>query len=316
MTAPRTPLPRRLAAGLAALAAGLLAACSPSGSAPGADAADQPTIVATTNILGDIVARVAGDQARVVTLMPANADPHSFGVSAQDALVMQEADLLVANGLGLEEGLAANIDAAEQAGTPLFEAGDHIDVLQYATEDASGPDPHFWTDPAQVETLVAALADEIVSIVPGVDEAALRASADAYRQEVAELGDYMTRRFNEIPADRRALVTNHHVFGYLANAFGFEIIGAVIPGGATLAAPSASDLKDLADAIDEAGVPAIFAESSSPDKLVQALAEQVGIDVQVIPLYTESLTDADGEAPTYLDMMRVDTDLIADALSR
>ena len=125
----------------------------------------------------------------------------------------------------------------------------------------------------------------------------------------------MTARFSAIPAGHRALVTNHHVFGYLAERYGFRVIGAVIPGGATLAAPSASDLADLADAVREAGVPAIFADSSQPDRLVQALAEHTGIEVRVVPLFTESLSGPEDEAPTYLDMMRVNTDRIEEALT-
>ncbi|WP_022868524.1 zinc ABC transporter substrate-binding protein AztC [Schaalia vaccimaxillae] len=302
---------------LVAAAALSLSACS-----AGADSAssasgneDGPSIVVTTNILGDVTENIVGDQVEVITLMPANADPHSFAVSAQDALTMQEADLLVSNGLGLEEGLTDNIKAAQKHGTPLFEAGDHIEVLEYSSEDAFGEDPHFWTDPARVHDVVEALSAEIAATVSGVDQAALEASTAEYLAKIDEIDAYMTEKFAAIPKDKRALVTNHHVFGYLANRYDFEVIGAVIPGGATLAAPSASDLKDLADAITEAGVPAIFAESSSPDKLVQALAQQAGIDVAVVPLYTESLTDESGEAPTYLDMMRVNTDLIADSLA-
>ena len=124
----------------------------------------------------------------------------------------------------------------------------------------------------------------------------------------------VTEAFATIPHERRALVTNHHVFGYLAERFDFEIVGAVIPGGTTLAAPSASDLADLVDAIEETGVPAIFAESSSPDRLVQALASEADVQVEVIELFTESLTGPDGGAPDYLTMMRVNTARITTGL--
>jgi zinc/manganese transport system substrate-binding protein len=110
-------------------------------------------------------------------------------------------------------------------------------------------------------------------------------------------------------------VTNHHVFGYLADRFDFRVIGAVIPSGTTLAAPSASDLRDLVAAIDDAGVTTIFAESSQPDRLVQVLADEAGRDVDVVELVTESLTEPEGAAPTYLDLMRVNTERIATGLS-
>jgi len=140
-------------------------------------------------------------------------------------------------------------------------------------------------------------------------------AATAYRGEIERLDADMSAAFAAIPAERRALVTNHHVFGYLAERFGFDVIGAIIPGGTTLAAPSASDLASLVGAVEQAGVPAIFAESSSPDRLAQALASEADLHVEVIELFTESLTDAQGGAPDYLTMMRVNTERITTGLS-
>ena len=105
------------------------------------------------------------------------------------------------------------------------------------------------------------------------------------------------------------------VFGYLAERFDFRVIGAVIPSGTTLAAPSASDLRDLVDAIEEANVPTIFAESSQPDRLVQVLAEEAGIDISVVELFTESLSETGEGADTYLTMMRTNTERITTGLS-
>lgn len=274
-----------------------------------------PQVVVTTNILGDVVTQLVGDQVEVRTLMAPNADPHSFGVSAQDAAQMQQADLLVANGLGLEEGLLDHVESARSAGTAIFEAGEHLTPLEYNTEEASGVDPHFWTDPTVMAEVVTALEGALAENVTGVDTARLQSATSEYLAELDALDRDMATRFAAIPKAHRALVTNHHVFGYMARRYDFRLIGAVIPGGATLAAPSASDLSDLADAVREAGVPAIFADSSQPDRLVRALAEHTGVEVAVVPLYTESLTASDGEASTYLDMMHVNTDRIEDALT-
>jgi zinc/manganese transport system substrate-binding protein len=299
---------------IAALAAALAATALVSGCAPAADAAG-PRIVVTTNILGDVVTELAGDQAEVTTLMKPNADPHSFEISAQEASLLGDADLLVVSGLGLEEGLQQHIDRAASAGAAVFTAGDEVDALPYASGDAAGaPDPHFWTDPARMVQVVDALERRLAG-VDGLDEARLRQAADAYRTELEALDAEMTRAFDAIAAERRALVTNHHVFGYLADRYGFRVIGAVIPGGTTLAAPSAADLRDLADAITEAGVPAIFAESSQPDRLMQVLAEEAGVEVEVIELYTESLTAPGEGADTYVAMMRANTQRIAQGLS-
>lgn len=292
----------------AALLVAALAACAPA-------SVDRPLVVASTNILGDVVTELVGEEADVMTLMRPNADPHSFEISAQEAARMRSADLVVSNGLGLEEGLQQHLDAAAADGVDTFVAGDVIDVLDYQAGDAAGtPDPHFWTDPARMTDVVDGLMPAL-SRLPGVDADAIAANAAAYGDKLAELDAEMTEAFAAIPGAHRALVTNHHVFGYLAARFGFRVIGAVIPGGTTLAAPSASDLAGLVSAIEETGVPAIFAESSSPDRLMRALAEEADVHVDVVELYTESLTEPGGGADTYLTMMRVNTERIATGLS-
>ena len=293
----------RVAAALA-VAAGLVvttAGCSSAGS-------DRPLVAVTTNVLGDVVAEVVGDAAEVMVLMPAGADPHSFEVSAKEAARLRTADLVVENGLGLEEGVARHVAAAASDGVPVFTAGDHVDALEWTTEDDSGPDPHLWTDPQRMVDVVEALDDGLRDA--GIDPT----GTDGYLDELSSLDDEMTRAFAGIPEDRRALVTNHHVFGYLADRYGFRVVGAVIPSGTTLASPSAADLRDLASAIDEAGVPTIFADLSQPARLAEVLADEVDVHVEIRSLATESLT-ADGEASTYLGMMRSNTDAIVDGLS-
>ncbi|AIY03202.1 ABC-type metal ion transport system, periplasmic component/surface adhesin [Arthrobacter sp. PAMC 25486] len=274
-----------------------------------------PQIVVTTNILGDVTRQVLGDQAVVTTLMQPEADPHSFEISAQLAALMGDTDLLISNGLGLEEGLVQHLDRAAAAGAPMLVAGEVIDVVPYSSGDAEGaPDPHFWTDPAAMLSVVNAI-EAAAATIDGIDAGKLATSAAAYRAQLVELDTEMATAFAALPAERRALVTNHHVFGYLAKRFDFRVIGAVIPGGTTLAAPSAADLRQLSEAIRSAGVPTIFAESSQPDRLVQVLASEAGIDVEVRELFTESLTRPAGDAPTYLDMMRTNIQRIVQGLS-
>ncbi|MBL3699983.1 zinc ABC transporter substrate-binding protein AztC [Leucobacter luti] len=306
--------PHRMTLAALALIVPLLTGCT----AVAEDAS--PQVVVTTNILGDVVERIAGDEAAVTTLMKPNADPHSFEISAQEAARLESAALIVANGLGLEEGLQQHLDRAEALDVPTVIAGDHIEVLSYAAADAGGTDagdtadPHFWTDPARMGEVVDAIAAALAA-TDGVDPAAIRANATAYRAELARLDADMTAAFAAIPPERRALVTNHHVFGYLAERFDFTVVGAAIPGGTTLAAPSAADLRDLAAAIDTARVPTIFAESSQPDRLMQVLAEEAGIRVDVVELFTESLTAPGEGADTYLTMMRSNTARIATGLT-
>ncbi|MET4093690.1 zinc ABC transporter substrate-binding protein AztC [Arthrobacter sp. UYCu712] len=275
----------------------------------------EPQIVVTTNILGDVTRQVLGDQAQVTTLMQPNADPHSFEISAQQAALLGSADLVVSNGLGLEEGLQQHLDRAAAAGAPMLVAGETIDVVPYSSGDAEGaPDPHFWTDPAAMLDVVDAL-EAAARNIDGIDAGQLATSAAAYRDQLTLLHTEMTDAFAAVPQERRALVTNHHVFGYLAERFDFKVVGAVIPGGTTLAAPSAADLRQLSQAIRSAGVPTIFAESSQPDRLVQVLASEAGVNVKVGELFTESLTGPDGGAATYLEMMRANTQRIVQGLA-
>ena len=273
---------------------------------------DTPDIVVTTNILGDVVSHIVGDSADVQVLMKPNADPHSFGVSAQDAAAMEHADLIVANGLGLEEGLQSNVDNAKNQGVPVLEVGEHIDVIDYSP---GVPDPHFWTDPARMIAATEVIEAELIKeLDPSLTES-ITQSAQHYREELVALDEEVTELLSGVAPENRKLVTNHNVFGYLASRFNYTVIGTIIPGGSTLAAPSASDLNDISTAIEDNNVPAIFTDTSSPQRLAEVLASNAGIDAQVVSIFTESLTDADGKAPTYISMQKINAERIASTLS-
>ncbi|MFB6663321.1 zinc ABC transporter substrate-binding protein AztC [[Kitasatospora] papulosa] len=283
---------------------------------------EQPRIVVTTNILGDITREIVGDEAEVTVLMKPDADPHSFGLSAVQAAELERADLVVFNGLGLEENVLRHVDAARESGVATFEAGKAVGPLTFHAgddggpgEEAGQPDPHFWTDPDRVRKASGLIADQVVEHVGGVDEQAIRTNAARYEKQLADLTTWMEKSFARIPEDERALVTNHHVFGYLADRFGFRVIGAVVPSGTTLASPSSSDLRALTRAMEEAGVRTVFADSSQPDKLAQVLRTELGGQVSVVELYSESLTRKDAGAGTYLQMMRANTTAITDSLT-
>ncbi|MEU7263094.1 zinc ABC transporter substrate-binding protein AztC [Streptomyces albidoflavus] len=276
----------------------------------------RPSVVVTTNIVGDLTRNVVGDEAEVTVLMQPGADPHSFGVSAPQAAAMEQADLLVHNGLGLEENVLRHVEAARDSGVPTLAVGESVDPMTYTGGESAGqPDPHFWTDPVRVREAVRLLSDRVVRHVEGVDAAAVEKNAERYGEELDGLHDAMRDAFGSVPADRRRLVTNHHVFGYLADRYGFRVVGAVIPSGTTLASPSASDLDSLATAVKKAGVRAIFADSSQPDRLAQVLKRESGIDVDVVPLFSESLTPKGQGAATYLQMMRANTEAITEGLT-
>ncbi|NJP65829.1 zinc ABC transporter substrate-binding protein AztC [Streptomyces spiramenti] len=298
----------------AVLTAAVLGATAAGCGAPGEE---RPRVVVTTNILGDVTREVIGDEAEVTVLMRAGADPHSFGLSAVEAAMLEEADLVVHNGMGLEENVVRHVEAAAGAGVATVAVGEAADPLPYRGEDGSGaPDPHFWTDPDRMRTATAVITEQVLEHVPDVDADTIRANAESYDAELAELTEEMTDAFGAIPEEDRKLVTNHHVFGYLAERFDFEVIGAIVPGGTTLASPSSSDLASLTEAMRQAGVRAVFADSSQPDRLAQVLREELGGTVEVVPLFTESLTEPGEGAGTYLEMMRANTAAITDGLTR
>ncbi|QOV34440.1 zinc ABC transporter substrate-binding protein [Streptomyces ferrugineus] len=283
---------------------------------------DRPRVVVTTNILGDITQEIVGDEADVTVLMKPNADPHSFGLSAVQAAELERADLVVFNGLGLEENVLRHVDAARESGVPTFEAGKAVDPLTFQAHDDGGPegeagqsDPHFWTDPDRVRKAARLIADQVVKHVDGVDEKTVRANADRYDGRLADLTAWMEKSFDRVPEQRRALVTNHHVFGYLAERFGFRVIGAVIPSGTTLASPSSSDLRSLTRAMRQAGVQTVFADSSQPKRLAEVLRTELGGQVRVVELYSESLTEKAKGAGTYLQMMRANTTAMTEGLT-
>ena len=334
-----------------------------------------PTVVVSTNILGDAVDAFAGDQVEVVTIMPVGADPHDFQASAQDADAMRTADALITNGAGFEEGLLDVIDGATDDGTPTYEAISGVGTIEFDGEhghaegetdehetdehaegehegetdehaegetdehaddehaegetdehaddehaddehvddEHEGEDPHFFTDPARMAEAVTGIADFLVETVDGVDAAALEASAEEYVAELEALDAELEQLLADVPTDRRVLITNHEVFGYFADRYDFEIAGAVIPGLSTTSGASAGELADLADLIADEGVPAIFADTTSSDELVDSLASEVG-DIEVVELFTESLGEEDSEGATYLDMMRTNGERIRAAL--
>jgi zinc/manganese transport system substrate-binding protein len=299
------------AAGVVALVVAVAACGDDDTTAP---AGGRPSIVATSNIVGDVVRHLAGDDAEVEVLMPPNASPHDFAPSARQATDMREADVLVVNGLGFESGLQ---DAVVVRGIDGVEVVSVAELAPDRLPFGDGPeaeDPHVFTDPARMAVATAALAERLAELVPDLDTPAVRERAATYVHELEALDAEVVQILSVVPPERRVLVTNHDVFGYFAERYGFEVLGVIIPGGDTLAEPSGADLADLASAISDAGVPAIFADTSSPTRLADALAAE-GADVDVVELYSESLGEPGSGAATYVGLIRTDAERIAAALA-
>jgi zinc/manganese transport system substrate-binding protein len=275
----------------------------------GGDSGGRPTILVTTSVLGDVVGNLVGDGATVEVLMPAGSDPHDFVPSAKQVASLRDADAVIANGAGFEEGLDDALSAAADEGTDVFEAISTVETI------GDPVDPHFFTDPARMAVAARAIVDHLVEQVDGLDTDRFRERAEGYVEALDRLDADVERTLSAVPADRRKLVTNHDVFAYLADRYGFEVVGAVIPGGGTGAEPSAGELASLAETVTEEGVPAIFADASSPTELADALADEAGTEVEVVELFTESLQPDDPEGDSYVDMVTTNALRIAEALA-
>jgi zinc/manganese transport system substrate-binding protein len=296
---------RNVLPALALLAAArLLVACGDE-AANDADASDQLHVVVTHPILGDIVRNVVGGGASVEVIIPSGADPHEFQPSAKQVEAITEADLVVANGFDFETGLLDALDAARDAGSDVFE-------MASAYTSPRDHDPHIWFDPRQMATAIEALGRRLDALDT---DRGWKDRAAAYASEVRATDAEVEATLSVVPPERRKLVTNHEALSYLAARYDFEIVGAAIPSLSTAAESSAATLAALADAIVAQDVPAVFADVSSPDDLARALADEVGSDVEVVELLTETLAEPGEDGDDYLDLLRLDAQRIADALS-
>ena len=317
-------------------AASLLAACSGESSSDASEESTGPgssTIVATTTILGSIAGDIvacADPAATVTTLMPVGADPHDFAPSSQQVAQIVQADLVIANGLGLEAGLDDALDNARSDGATVLEIAELVDPIPFgehaddhsddhadeaATEDEhehGSEDPHVWFDMTRMATAAELIGAQLATT--GGTAYAECGTEVAERIRAAEAEVRAT--LESVPADRRILVTDHDALGYLADAYGYEIAGTVIPSGTTLAEPSSADLAELVSVIVAEDVPAIFANSAEPSTLAEAVAAETGRDVQVVSLYVGSLGEPGSGAEDYLSMMATDANLVATALTR
>lgn len=290
------------------------------GSSGGGDAT---TIAATTGIAADLAENVAGEAVEVVQVIPDGASPHDFQLSAQDRQVLEEAELIVAIGSGLEPGIPLEeIDTPRWELTtnagPLLafvEAGAH-DEREHAEQepsegdDQAGGDPHVWMDPSRVAGALPSLAAALAA----ADEAGAQgheARAAAYAKELLRLDRELERTLEAIPAADRELVTSHDSLGYLAERYGFEVIATAFPASGPEAEPSAGRLKEVSDAVFEHGVEAVFAQQDDDPQVLRLIAEETGVEIE------EGLViESPGALADYPAMLRHDAELITAALAR
>lgn len=340
----RHPLPSIVLAVLIIFTAGLV---------PTAAQDNVLNVIATTTILADVAADIGGEFVNVQPLLPVDADTHAYQPTADDAARLARADLVLTVGMGYEDFLSGLIENAG-VDVPVVVVSNGIEVLAYGLDHAHEDyddeaahddehlgvlgvdldcaaeeqesqdvvdadhahglcDPHVWMDPANVMIWARNIADAFAAVDP--DHAAdFQANADAYISELEALNAELGALLAEVPQDRRVLVTNHEFISYFAHAYDFEVAATVLPAGSTGAELDPRSLAALINVVSSEQVGAIFAEVSANPRLAEVIASETGLNV-VTTLYSESLSAADGPAPTYLDLMRYNARIIVDALA-
>ena len=313
-----TPSTSILALTLALTFVSLLAACSaPKAATPAPAAAPgTPKVLAVETFLADIAQNVAGDRLTVEALIPIGVDPHAFEPTPTDIRKVAESQVLIANGAGVESFLQKLLENAGgkrliiEAATGLTSRQPQDGELLDA--DHGGNDPHFWLDPIQVIKYTENIRDGLSQIDPAGKDIYAK-NAEAYINKLRELDTWIAGQVQQVPEARRLLVTNHESFGYFADRYGFRVVGTVIPSVSTGASPSAQQLAQLVDRLKATHAPAIFLEMGANTQLADQLAAETGITV-VTDLYTHSVTEPGGVAPTYIEMMRQNVQKVVAAL--
>jgi len=297
---------------LVGLAMALSACSAPASGGQG----DQLHVVATTTIVGDVVRNVGGDTIHLDVLLPPGSDPHSFDPTPQDVAKVANADLIFANGAGLEAFLAPLLKNAGSNAQVVY-VSDGIQLIRFQSNlpgeksGSGGGDPHTWFDPQNVKVWVQNIEKALSAKDPG-NAQTYAANAQRYTQQLDDLDSWIQTQVGQIPSGQRKLVTDHEAFTYFATHYGFQQVGAIVPGYSTLAQPSAKELAALEDAIRKLDVKAVFVGETVNPNLAERVAQDTG--VKLVYLYTGALSDSSGPAGTYLDFMHYDVNQIISGL--
>lgn len=280
-------------------------------------------VVATTSIIGDVVAQVGGDAIDLTTLMQPGQDPHSYEPGAQDLTAVATADIIFVNGWDLEETLVRNLESIGKD-VPIVAVSANIMPLAFGSAthngDSSEPehgsaDPHTWFRIQNVQQWVNNI-ETVLSQRDPENTGIYAQNAAAYKAELENLSIYAKVELGSIPPEKRFLITNHDSLGYLAQAYDFEVLGTVISGMSTLSEPSARDMAALITVMNEHHVCSIFSETTVNDSLARTVAAELADceAVNVVSLYTGSLGPVGSGSDSYIEMFRTNVDAIVAGL--
>jgi manganese/iron transport system substrate-binding protein len=282
-------------------------------------------VVATTNIVGDVVSNVGGTFIELTTLLPVHADPHAYEPTPGDLQAVSDAHVVFINGLGLEVFLEEMLKNVGRGG-PVVSLSEGIDPLTFGEgfqheegspgeaeedHDHGTYDPHVWFDPTNVMVWTDRVAQTLSILDPG-NSSLYEREAQAYQEQLQDLDEWIFELISQIPPEDRKLVTDHRVFDYFASRYGFDVVGAVIPVYSSAAEPSAQEIVELQLKVRDLGVKTLFVGVTVNPDVVRAVVEDTGIEM--ISLYTGSLSDPEGPAGTYIDFMKFNVESIVRAL--
>ncbi len=272
-------------------------------------------VLAVESFIADIAQNVAGDRIMVETLIPLGVDPHGFELTPQDLVKMNGANLIIMNGCGVESWLEDSYSNLHE-GINIIEGCQGLVSRRPGSaeiiDDHETMDPHFWLDPISVIQYVENIKDGLTTLDPNGKDI-YESNSATYISQLNELDTWIKETIAVIPNADRKIVTNHESFGYFADRYQFQVIGTIIPSFSSNASPSAQQLTTLTDQIRNTGTRAVFLETGTNAALADQLASETGVIV-INDLYTHSLTEPEGPAPTYIEMMKWNVTQIVKAL--
>jgi zinc/manganese transport system substrate-binding protein len=276
-----------------------------------ARAQDQPQqaplkVVASFSILGDFVKNVGGDRVEVTTLVGADGDVHVYTPAPADARKIAEAKLLVVNGFGLEGWLPRLLQAAGGKAA-IVTASKGIAPLRLGSD----ADPHAWQSVANAKQYVINIRDALAAAdSPDADYFAKKTAA--YLAKLEALDGEVRQAVGQIPESRREVISTHDAFGYFASRYGIRFIAPL--GVSTEAEANARDIAAIIKQVKAAHIPAVFLERISDPRLMRRISAETGAKIGGT-LYSDSLSDEKGDAPTYIDMVRHNIRTLTSALA-
>lgn len=267
-------------------------------------------ILATTNMVADVASNIAGDLQDIEVLIAFGDDPHNYEPTPRDMAKIEQADLILTNGFGLEETLletlenvtAGNVVEVSSAVVPLeFESEDE----HHEDEDDHNhdKDPHTWTSPLSIMAWTDVISETLIDLDPANGEAYVR-NAEAYRSQLKDLDEMARSAFSAIKEKDRKLVSDHSIFGYFSRDYGFESFGAIIPNFSSQGEASAGDLTELIEEVNEHQIRAVFIGNTAGNallKLGKVLVDEADHPVQLLTIMTGSLAAPGEEGDTYLE---------------